>query len=115
MRQALEAARPLGGRQRGPFFGNAEIGDCSLSTHRLLRAVERLDAYRSGPHRDALDPRRAGREDVEFKALVREPLPRAWDPAQGLHQDAADGLCAPPPPPPPHARPRPPPPPPPAA
>src|SRR3989442_7375900 len=99
MRQALEAARPLGGRQRGPFLGNAEIRDCSLSTHRLLRAVERLDAYRTRPHRDALDPRRAGREDVEFKALVCEPLPRAWDPAQGLHQDAADGLCAPPAPP----------------
>src|SRR5438445_10655813 len=111
MRQALEAARPLGGRQRGPFLGNAEIGDCSLSTHRLLRTVERLDAYRSRPHRDALDPRRAGREDVEFKALVREPLPRAWGPAPGLHRDARGGLRAPPAPPAPPARPGPPPPP----
>src|SRR3989442_13460537 len=95
MREALEAARPLRGRQRGPFLGNAEIRDCALGRHRLLRAVEWLHAARSRSYGHPLHARRTGGEDVELETLQGESLARVRDPAQRLNQQPTHRLGAP--------------------
>src|SRR6266545_1901929 len=101
MRQALEAARPLRRRKRGPFLGHTEIGDCSLGRHRLLWTVERVHAHRPRPHRHPLHAGGASGEHVEFEPFEGESLAGAGDAAQRLYEQPAHRSCAPPAPPPP--------------
>src|SRR6059036_2472836 len=58
----------------------------------VLRAVEDDGFHWSGPYGDALHVRRGRGQDVEFETVQDEPLARARDAPQRLHEEPADRL-----------------------